>query len=181
MFYSLYIVMTTVFPVASINDAISKAAASGVDTSVTGPFLTNVSYIEQNPTPYIYNAIVKQNIQISRKLIDIHTVNTTEDKKAFYQSEQNRNVEKAYDFLYWAYYGFAVIFLLMVYKYYVSNPLWFSIITVAVAFFPYWMIYVERFLLILYRFIAALLFGIPFALPRQLYVFQTPDGKNIRF
>lgn len=173
--------MTTVFPVHTINDAISKAAAAGVDTSVTGPYLTNVSYIEQNPTPYIYNALVKQNIQVSRKIIDLHTTNTTEDKKAFYQTEQNANVEYVYNFLYWTYYAIAVVFLLFVYLHYVQNWFWFLCLVVLVAFYPYWMIYVERFLLIVYRFCAALLFGIPFALPRQLYVFQTPDGSNIRF
>jgi len=173
--------MTTVYPVSSINDAISKAAAAGVDTSVTGPFLTNVSFIEQNPTPYIYNSLVKQNIQLSRKIIDMHTHNTTQDKKAFYQSEQNYYVEYAYNYLYWVYYGFAAVFLMILYTRYQMKWYWFILVFAAALFYPYWMIYLERSLLILYRFVAALLFGIPFVLPRQLYTFETPDGNNIRF
>jgi len=173
--------MPTVYPVSSINDAISKAAAAGVDTSVTGPYLTNVSYIEQNPTPYIYNALVKQNIQLSRKIIDTHTKNTTHDKKAFYQSEQNYYVEYVYNYLYWVYYGFASVFLMIVYTRYQMKWYWFIFVFVAALFYPYWMIYLERFFLIVYRFVAALIFGIPFVLPRQLYTFETPDGSNIRF
>ena len=170
--------MATVYPVSSINDAITKAQLLGIDTS---DFLKNVSYIEQNPTPYIYNNMVNQNIQLSRKIIDLHTENATEDKKSYYQAELNYNVEYYYNFLFYSYYAILAVFMITVWVHVTQNWILLILIAVILFFFPFWIIYVERYLLILYRFFAALIFGKPFSLPRQLYVFQTPDGTNIRF
>lgn len=170
--------MTTVYPASSINTALSKAKAAGVDTDA---YLENVSFIEQNPTPYIYSNLVQQNIQISRKIIEKHTINATEDKRSYYQMQQNGNVEYIYSFLYWVYYGVLAVFLVVYYSKTNPNRFLFLLFAVALFFYPTWMIYLERYIVIVYRFFAALIFGTPFTLPKQLYVVKTPDGMNLRF
>ena len=170
--------MATVYPASSINTAISKARAAGINTDA---FLENVNYIEQNPTPYIYNSLVNQNIKLSQKIIDKNTNNSTEDKRSYYQLQKNATVEYVYEFLYWVYYGVLIAFLMVYYMKYAKSMFFFVLLAVLLFFYPYWMIYVERYLVIVYRFIAALIFGTPFSLPKQLYVVNTPNGSNLRF
>jgi hypothetical protein len=171
--------MGTVFPAVSINDALTKAKLQGADTD---DFMNNVSYIQQNPTAFIYNNLVQQNTQLSRKIIDIHAYNATEDKKAYYQKEQNYYLEMYYNnFLFWCYYGILAVFLTSFYFNYSKN-VWLLLFLAAItSTYPFWMIYLERLFLILYRYFVAILLGNPYSLHSQLYVFQTPDGMNIRF
>ena len=170
--------MATVYPASSINTALKKARAAGVNVDA---YLENVNYIEQNATPFIYSSLVKQNIQLSRKIIDEHTTNTTEDKRSYYQMQQNSTAEYVYSFLYWVYYGILAVFLVVYYMKNSPNRFLFLLMAIALFFYPTWMIYLERYLVIMYRFFAALVFGSPFVLPKQLYVVKTPDGSNIRF
>jgi hypothetical protein len=174
--------MTTVGLVNTINEEIALASKAGVASSETEPFLKDVSFIEKTPTPYIYSGLVQQNIQISRKIIEKNTINMTDDKKSFYQVQRNASYESFLWYLFWFYYASVVVFVGILYikKVVVNIYLAFGVVIV-LLFYPLWMIWIERAIMILYRFFASLAFGIPFAWPRQMYVFDMPTGQNVRF
>ena len=169
----------SVKPQNSINNTITQAAKLGVSAEITDPFLENVSFIEQTPNPYIFSNLFQQNVKLARKIIDFKTTNTTEDKKAYYQKEQNFNIEYILNFLYYLYYGCLVIFILVLYmKSVFKNVYYLLVVSIILALYPFLMINLERWALTLYRFIASLVFGIPFAFPKHMYLFQTPTGHN---
>jgi len=174
--------MTTVGPVKSINNEITGAKNAGISNKTTDPFLENVSFIEKNPLVYTYANLVQQNVQLSRKIIDRNTVNMTEDKKSFYQLQRNASLDYFLWYLFWLYYIIALLFAAFLYtKKMVANIYLVIGIAIVLLLYPIWMIWLERGIMIAYRFVTSFIFGIPFALPRQLYVFEMPTGQNVRF
>lgn len=174
--------MTTVGPVKSINDEITGAKNAGISKKTTDPFLENVSFIEKNPLVYTYASLVQQNVQLSRKIIERNTVNMTEDKKSFYQQQRNESLDYFLWYLFWLYYIVALLFAAFLYtKKIVDNIYLILGITIVLLLYPIWMIWLERGIMIAYRFVTSFIFGIPFALPRQLYVFEMPTGQKLKF
>jgi K+-sensing histidine kinase KdpD len=174
--------MTSVGLVNSINDEITKANEAGISSTETQPFLKNVTLVETNPQAYIYAGLVQQNTQLARKIIDINTKNLTEDKKGYHKVQQNAYLEYILGYLLWIYYGSILFFVAFLYsKSIVTNIYFLLFLVVILVLYPVWMIWLERGVMIIYRFFASIIFGIPFAWPRQLYVFQMPTGQNINF
>ena len=167
--------MGTVFPSNTINDALSKAKSMGVPINA---FLANISYIEQNPTPYIYSSLFHENEMLARQLIEQHTVSTTYDKQARYEEEQIIGIQWWKHTLIWFYFGFALLFLMVAYsKRMIQGWLPLIVFGLVLGFYPWWSLWLEKSLLAVWRWLGAVVFSNPYVMPQQLFVFQRPGSE----
>lgn len=167
--------MGSAFPASTINEVLSKAQQMGVDIKSS---LANISYIEQNPTPYIYSSLYHENQLLAKKLINVHTVDTTNDKKAQYMEEQIMGLQWFRNYLIYIYYGVAILFLMVGYMRGIIIGIYGLIgMAVLLAFYPWIALYVESGLLFLWKWFGAVLFSNPYVMPQQLFVFQKPGSE----
>jgi len=171
--------MGTVFPSYSINDALTKAQGMGVDTT---NLLANVSYTETTPNAYIYSSLFQENNQLARQLVEQHTANTTNDKKARYEEELLGVILWFEGYLVWWYYGLAVLFLIVGWvKQYIPGIFPLLVLAVFFFFYPVIALWVEQTILWIGRWMAAMLFSLPFVPSSQLFVFQKPMAYDSAF
>jgi hypothetical protein len=171
--------MGTVFPSNSINNALTKAKAMGVDTA---SFLANVSYTQTTPNAYIYSSLFQENTQLARQLVQQHTGNTTNDKKARYEEELVRGVQWLKGYMIWWYYGLAVLFLIVGFmKNFIPGLFPLLVLAVFLYFYPIIALWVEQTVLKIWRWIIAMVFAVPYVPVPQLFVFQRPMAYDSAF
>jgi len=166
--------MGSAFPSSTINDVLMKAQQMGVDIQSS---LANISYIEQNPTPYIYSSLYHENQLLAKKLIDVHTADTTNDKKAQYMEEQIIGIQWFRNYLIYVYYGVAILFLMVAYmRGMIQGIFGFIGFGLLLAFYPWIALYIESGLLMVWKWLGSVLFSNPYVMPQQLFVFQRPGS-----
>jgi len=169
--------MSTGYPSKSINDALSAAQGYGAPVQ---KFLENVSFTQQNATPYIYSSLFHENEQLAKQLIEQHTVNTTNNKKSAYEEEMIVGVQWVIPYMMWIYYGVSVLLMMVLFFHgQVQGIFLLILLGLVLYYYPVWSLWIEMMLLLVWRWIASVFFGNPFVFPQQLFVFQKPMGDKL--
>lgn len=109
-----------------------------------------------------YNLINEQNLSLEDGIKQMMKDSTTDNKKNFYQLEQNKNIHYIYKLMFWFYYLFALVFILVFLILYKAPTVTKIIIPVLFIIFPFIILPLEYAVIFVFYYIYSFIMAVPF-------------------
>ena len=109
-----------------------------------------------------YHLINEQNLSLEDGIKRMMKESTTDNKKNYYQLEQNKNIHYIYKLMFWFYYLFALVFILFFLILYKAPVVTKVIIPVLFIIFPFIILPFEYTIVFVFYYIYSFIMAIPF-------------------